>query len=293
MNLTVRDFIFTVAGAVILAFGTAMFILPYNLIIGGVSGAAIIIKSLFNSPYVTEELLVTLFSWVLFFVGLFTLGRDFAKKTLLSTIIYPLSTTLFLSLFRMPWAEEFFGMDFGGAELILAAIFGGALVGVGCALTFLGGGSTGGLDIIALMICKSFPKIRSSVAIFALDALILISGMLVLRNFALALLGITSIFVNAAIIDKIFLGSTKSYTAEIMTQNHDEICKRIIENLQRTATVLDAVGAYSGKNLKLLKVSFNAGEYRDLMNIIKSNDPKAFVNVYRAHEINGEGWHNL
>ena len=293
MKQSVKDTFFTVAGAVILAFGTSVFILPYNLIIGGVSGIAIIIGNISASPFLSEEITVSVLTWALFFLGLFAFGRRFAKKTLISSLLYPLAVSLFLKLGSIPATEEFFNIRLSsgeGAEIILAAIFGGVFVGTGCALTFLGGGSSGGVDILAFLLSRTFKRLRSSVAIFIIDAAIVLVGFLVLRNLALSLLGITSIFISTSLVDRIFLGSERSYAAEIITEREKEINEAVIRELERTTTIFDAVGGYSGRGMKMLKVSFKAREYRTLMNIIRRADSKAFINIYGVHEINGEGW---
>lgn len=291
MNRNARSILLTVAGTVILAFGTAIFILPYELILGGVSGIAIILNHVIDVKFITVDLIVAVLSWAFFFLGLIVLGKNFALKTLLSTLVYPPAISLFTYIYEIPALHGFFDMKLGdGTELLLAALFGGAFIGAGCAVTFLGGGSTGGVDILSFSLCRIFKKLKSSVSIFIIDAVVIAAGLLVFQNLGLSLLGILSIFVSATLVDKIFLGSDKSYVAEIITGKYEQITDAVIKNLDRTTTVIDAVGGYSKKQTKIVIVTFKAAQYAALMNIINTVDPGTFMNVYRVHEINGEGW---
>jgi len=195
-----------IIGTLILAFGTAVFIIPMNIVTGGVSSIAIILGA--TLPILSVDLLITLITWVLFLVGLIILGKDFALKTLLSSVVYPAAISLFLRLCDPSVMNGFFylkGSPHGELSLIVAAMAGGVFVGTGCALTFLGGGSTGGTDIIAFTLCKIFKNAKSAVLIFIIDALTIVLGMLVFGDLVISMLGILSAFIGAIVIDKILL----------------------------------------------------------------------------------------
>lgn len=281
-----------VVGTLALAFGCAIFTIPFNLVTGGVTGIAIIINQ-FTAEFISIDVVIAIITWGLFFMGLLVLGRDFAMKTLISSIIYPIGITLFSTLLSEEVLGGFFLLSKSGYSdiaILLGAVFGGVLVGVGCALTFLGGGSTGGVDIIAFALCRVFKRWKSSVVIFVIDAVTVVIGMFVLRDMTHTLLGITSAFVAALVIDRVFLGQSQAFTAEIVSDNYEEIKRHIIEKMERTATVVDAMGGYSGAPKKMLFVTFSMRQYAELINIINKADKHAFVTVHRAHEINGEGW---
>lgn len=292
--LTVFKNIFlTVAGTVILAAGTAIFVVPFDLVAGGVSGLAIIIKRLIPAEFVTIDLIVTVLTWALFFVGLIVLGRAFAMKTLISSVVYPIGVSLFLKLTDPNVFGGFFSLQssvHSDIALLLGATLGGVLIGAGCAITFLGGGSTGGVDILAFALCKAFKKWKSSVVIFIIDASVVVLGMFIIGEFVLTLLGILSAFISALMVDKVFLGGSRAFIAQIVTDQYDEINARVIERLERTTTIFDATGGYSGRGKKMVMVSFTMSQYADLVSIINKADKYAFVTIHRAHEINGEGW---
>lgn len=287
----VKNISMIVVGTMILAFGTAVFIIPFGLVAGGVSGLSIVINKITGGA-LSVNLLITLFTWALFFVGLFTLGRGFAAKTLLSSTVYPLGIAVFGRLSE----SGFFNLTESGypqTALLLSALFGGITVGAGCALTFLGGGSTGGVDIIAFTVCKYLKKLKSSTAIFVIDAVIVTLGMFASSDIVSVLLGIITAFVSAMAVDKIFLGESRAFAAQIISDKYDDINRAVIERLKRTTTLVDAVGGYSGKPKKMLSVSFTYTQYSELMRIINSCDRTAFVTVHRAHEIGGEGWSSV
>jgi uncharacterized membrane-anchored protein YitT (DUF2179 family) len=276
-----------------LSFGTSVFILPFDLVTGGVSGIAIVLDKILPFEFLSIDIIVTVLTWVLFLLGLFILGKNFAVKTLVSTVIYPLGVSLFIKLTDPSFLNGFFCLqasEYSEISLILATVLGGALVGAGCAVTFIGGGSTGGVDIIAFTVCKIFKRLKSSVVIFAIDATIVALGMFVIGDFVLSLLGILSAFVAAFMVDKVFLGSSKSFIAQIISDNHEKINREIIQRLDRSTTKVSAVGGYTGNEKIMLMVSFKVNQYAELLNIINKADKNAFVTIHQAHEINGEGW---
>ncbi len=286
-----KSILLVIAGTLVLAFGTAVFIIPFDLVVGGISSIAIILNKIL--PFLTIDLLITAVTWTLFFVGLFTLGKGFALKTLISTIIYPIGIALFSRLTDPGVLGGIFDLrtsDYSEISILLAALFGGVLVGAGCALTFLGGGSTGGVDILAFLICRASQKLRSSVVIFCMDAAAVVIGLFIMGDLVITLLGISSAFVAAAVIDKLFLGESKAFIAQIISNNFTEINRCVAEELERTTSILDVEGGYSGEKKKMLMVSFTMDQYNDLMGIISKTDPDAFITIHRAHEINGEGW---
>lgn len=290
-KMILKNILYVISGTVILAFGTAVFIIPFNIVAGGVTGISIIIHKLL--PALRVEVYVAFLTWVLFFFGLVILGKSFALKTLLSTIIYPFALSAFSKLLAPDVMNGFFNLSLGSYSeiaIILSSLFGGVFVGTGCAITFLGGGSTGGADIIALSICKYLKKAKSSVVIFLIDSLAIISGMFVLKNFVISLLGIASAFISATVIDKVFLGESKAFVAQIITDNYENINTAVIEKLKRTTTILNVTGGFSKKEKKMIMVSFSMSEYALLTGIIKTYAPDAFISIHRAHEINGNGW---
>ena len=289
----IKKIALVVIGTLILSFSTAVFIVPHNLVVGGISGIAIIIENIIKSKYITVDVLISLLAWSAFVLGIIFLGKAFSIKTLISTLIYPFGVSLFSKLLNPEFLGGIFNLSasqYSEISVILASVFGGTLVGVGCSLAFLGGGSTGGIDIIAFIICKFVKRARSSKVIFIIDATTIVLGLLIIKDLVVTLLGIVSALISSLVIDRLFLSESKAFTAQIISENYDKINKKINEKLHRTTSILNIKGGYSGLDKKMLMVTFSLNQYNELINIIKTSDEKAFVTIQRAHEINGLGW---
>ena len=287
-----KNILMIIFGTAVISFGTAIFLVPFDLVTGGISGLGIVLKEMLPFDF-SIDFYLTLLTWGLFFLGLIFLGSGFALKTLLSTIFYPMLFSMFYNLVEYRVLNGLFVLqnsEYHDIAVLVAALLGGAFTGAGCAITFKAGGSSGGVDILAFLLSKVFKKVKSSYIIFTIDAVIVILGIFIIEDLVLSFLGISSALVCSAVIDKIFLGGDDGYVAQIVTDSSDEICQGIINILDRTATIVDAVGAYSKKPKKMIIVSFSMREYSDLMGIINREDPMAFMTISRVHENHGEGW---
>lgn len=292
MMSMLKNFALVVVGTLILAFGCAIFVVPFNLVTGGVTGISIIINDVIKGA-IPIDYVIAIITWGLFFLGLIFLGWDFAIKTLVSSLVYPFAISLFLMLVSPDVLGGIFDLttsSHANIALIISSLFGGLCVGTGCAITFLGGGSTGGVDIIAFILCKWFKKWKSSTVIFIIDATTVVLGLFVIKDLILTLLGIISAWIAAMVIDKIFIGSEKAFTAQIVSDKYEELNLAIREEVRRTTTMFVAHGGYSGDPKTVLSVTFTMPQYATLMSVIKRIDSSAFVSISRAHEINGEGF---
>ena len=288
--IQLKNLALVVLGTLVLAFGCAVFVVPFDLVTGGVTGLSIVIDHIIHSA-IPIDLLIGIITWGLFFLGLFFLGRDFAIKTLASTIIYPLAISLFMKMISPDFLGGIFYLDTSSdLALIISALFGGLCIGTGCALTFLGGGSTGGVDIIAFIFCKYVKRWKSSTVIFVVDATAVVLGLFVIGDLIHTLLGVISAWICAMVIERIFIGSGQAFTAQIVSDKDQELNMAIREEVRRTTTIYTAKGGYSGEEKTMLSVTFTMRQYPNVMSVIKRIDPTAFVSITRAHEINGEGF---
>lgn len=298
-------FIFVIVGTLVIAFGGTAFLLPTNINAGGLSGIGIVAKNLFigseEGKLFCYNITIAVASIILWVLGLIFLGKDFALKTLLSTIVYPLGNALFT---LVPGIKDFTNSIYdlfvsGGAattgDLILLGAFGGTFVGVGVSITFLAGGSSGGVDVLSFIIEK-FLHIKQSIGTFFIDGSIIGTGIiisLVNRNQELlkaSMGGIVTAILTALIIEIMYISTQKSYQADIISSKWEEISKYAQDNLGRGATIYHAQGGYKGEERVMLRVVFDATQYNQLRNYISKVDPHAFVTFTRTNATYGEGF---
>jgi len=285
----VKRCLLVVLGSFILGFGSGLFLVPYDIIAGGVTGISIIINHYF--PQVNISILIMIVNWVFFFIGWIFLGHGFAAKTIISAVVYPLSVMVGSWLFNHGFSlgDPTQVISNGSISLILASVFGGALVGLGVALTFKGGGSTGGVDVIILIFNK-FTPIKASYISFFIDATVILIGFVV-NSFDMILLGIVSCFISSIMINK-FFDSEHNVVVNVISSKYKEINSFVLEKLDRGSTIIQAIGGYSANEQVMLQIVLNYREYYLLEEIIAKVDPKAFVYMTQAYSVKGEGFKN-
>ncbi len=282
-----------IVGTALIALGASVFQVPFDLVAGGISGIAIVLVRL-SPSYLTEEIFIGVMSWGFFAVGALVFGKSFAAKTFVSALIYPPAFSLFSALSSSNAFGGIFTVaptEHPDAALVVASVFGGIVIGTGVALAFLGGGSTGGVDVIALLISKHYKRITSARAMLIIDALVILVGAFLIGDLVISLLGIVSAFTSSVVTERIFGNGKKAFAANIVTDKAEAVSLAVIEKTKRTTTLVECVGGYSGEKKGLLMVTFDITEYSALLSAVLCADERAFVVIHRAHEINGEGWH--
>ena len=297
----ISNYIAVILGTFLLAFGSVIFLEKSNLVAGGVSGIAIVVQHAIRLglkdmtirvyDYIVYGLMVIF--WVL---GLIFLGKDFALKTLLSSVLYIGFTALFFRVqFFDQLADKFAGLDLDenarAGNLILCGVFGGVFVGGGVALTFVGGGSTGGVDVLQILMAKYW-RIKESIGGFLLDAVVIAVGMGVMQMWIPALCGILSSFVVAVLIEIVYIKGQTAYQVDIISDKWEEISRYAQDELERGATIIHAEGGYKGEKRVILRVVFDQRQYEKIREYIASVDPKAFVTFTQTNAVFGEGFKN-
>ena len=280
--------ILVIFGSFLLAIGTAIFLTRLSIVSGGLSGIAIIIQRFVSFQIV--DIVVFAGTAIFWIIGLFLIGKEFSFKTLLSSIVYPLFLSLFL---RVPWFIEVASSIAGKGEVgnvLLCGLFAGVFVGSGVGITFLGKGSTGGVDVLIYLLAKK-TKVRESIWSFIVDgSIILISMFVIPDNWINSLVGIISAFVSALMIELIYNGNMSSYQADIISKEWEKISKFAQDELLRGATIIHAQGGYQGEERIILRVVFEKRQFDKLSKYIASVDPKAFVTYTQAKAVYGEGF---
>ena len=279
-------------GCALLAFGDAVFFTPFEIVSGGAVSFGIIIAHFAGDNVLINDIVVAVFQVGFFFLGLFTLGKKFSAHTLLATIAYPLFYTLF---FRFGIGQGITAslMAIRPEEptvvLLLAGIFGAVFGGTGCALTFLGDGSTGGFDILTFLISK-YTNIKEGVSSFAIDAVTILLGLLVFQDYVGIMVGIISAFVAALLIQYIYVQGNSCLIVDIISIKYEEIADYIHDSMDHATTLVDTVGGYTGENRRMIRVIIYRREQKELTDFIASVDPRAFVSFITAKAINGKGF---
>ena len=283
----VNNYVAIILGTFLLAFGSVIFLTKAELVAGGVSGIAIIIQH-FVSVQIYDYLVAAL-TVLFWFIGLIFLGKDFALKTALSSLLYIGFTFLFKRVvFFDELAKTFAGEQLAG-NLILCGIFGGVFIGGGVAITFLGGGSSGGIDVVQLLLSK-YTGIKESVSGFLIDGIIILVGMFSMQLWVQSLCGILSSFVTAALIEIVYIKNQTAYQVDIISDKWEEISRYAQDELERGATIIRAEGGYKGEERVILRVVFDRFQYEKIKKYIASVDPKAFVTYTQTNAVFGEGF---
>lgn len=286
------NYFLVILGTFLLAFGSVIFLTECELVAGGISGIAIIIQH-FVDLQIYDYLVaaLTVFFWL---IGLIFVGKDFALKTALSSVTYIGFTFLLKRVdFFTELAQTFAGTIDGGdievGNYILCGLFGGVFVGAGVAVTFLGGGSTGGVDVLQVLIKKIF-GIKESIGSFLIDGLVIVVGMIAMRLWVPALCGILSSFVTAVLIEVVYIRNQTSYQVDIISDQWKKISEFAQSELERGVTIIHAQGGYKGEERIILRIVFDKTQYDKIRDYIASVDPKAFITFTQTNAVYGEGF---
>ncbi len=293
-----RNYSLVLLACVVLSFGDAAFITPCNIISGGVASIGIIANHYLEPllGFDTNSMVVAIVQVVLLIVGFLILGKEFAMKTAFASLVYPAIFALFMwldignALGLSVMYERVASGDVGYS--ILAGLFGGALVGTGVALGYLGNGSTGGLDVISGIIAK-YNDVKQDVSGFIIDATLVIVGIFVYRNIVSGLIGILSAFACALAVQYIYISLNSYVIVDIISDKVEEIKTYIHQEMEHATTIVDVEGGYTGEKRTMIRVVIYHEEQAELRQLVADVDPKAFMSITTAKAINGEGFEPL
>lgn len=298
-------------GSVIMAFGFVFFINPYNIVPGGVYGASIVLHNLF--PTIQVGTFGYMFDIPLLILSVVLLGAKLGARTIAVALLTPLLMNV-MSLLAYPTEEALHSLDpvqlAGGIldlsdHLILTVIIGGVLIGIGNGTVVRNRATTGGTDIVAMILQKYF-HVPFSKGIFFADASVVCFGLVVIGfgvgsaeditepSVYLSLYSLITIFIVSRVIAFVLNGSKNDKLIFVISDNKMlDLHKFIIEDLNRSATYIKSSGLYSGADKEMLFMVVSYKEVRKLKFKIKEADPKAFVVVTDAYDAFGEGWKPL
>lgn len=269
---------FIVVGTFIMALGFVLFISPYKLAPGGVYGIAIILHHLFGFPIGISGLLMDI---PLTIIGIRILGPRFGIKTIFGFVLL----SGFITLLEFTWGYE----PLVEGDALLSSIFGGVLVGLGLGLVFKSRASSGGSDIIAMIIAK-YTKLPVGQLLIFVDAAIVLLGLVAFEDWKIPLYSWIVIFITGKMVDIVMQGISYDKTIFIISDKHEVIRDKILNDLQRGGTLIQAKGMYNGEEKQMIFTVVNRREMAILQNFIYKEDPNAFMTVIDANEIIGNGF---
>ena len=281
MKRSVRDELFNIlliaAGLILATLGYRLYLIPNNVAPGGFTGIGQIVNHLV--PAVGVGLVNLLLNVPLFLVSLRSMGLGFGLRSLLSSV----ALSLMLDYLPVPAMTD---------DVLLSAVFGGVLCGAGFGLVLRGHATTGGSDMLASIVHRHVPALKVSVCLFAVDATVVIDSGFVFDASA-AMYALISVFVMNVVMDQVLEGPGLARSHIIITNHGDEMAERILKELDRGVTAIEARGMYSGEGRTMLLCVVSRLEAVRLRSIVYSVDPRAFVIVQNVHEALGEGFKEL
>ncbi len=275
-----KNLVLLLVGILIYDIGTHAFVEPAQVAPGGAIGVALLVNHLTNLPIGMMTMATNI---PLLILAWFYLSRRFAVTTAVTTAL----SSLVLDVLVAPLCPVYIGDRF------LCSLYGGVVIGVGMALIFLAGTTTGGSDILGYLLQKKRPQMSIGRALLLVDGIVLVVSIFVFGNIDAALFGLVTLFAQTKVIDGIIYGGEVSTMATVVTKNPEAIAERVIVDLDRSATLLKAQGAYSKEDTTLLLCTVRKSQFPRLKRIIYEVDPDAFMMATETSEVLGFGFKEL
>ena len=267
-----------IVGTFILVMSVEFFIIPYRILSGGVAGIAVALKPFFH---IDETVFANVLTVALLIVGRVLLGREFAMDTILSSVCYPVFTTILAKVYPLIPIT---------IPQTLASFYAGLLGGIGIGIVMRAGASTGGMDVPPLILNK-LTGMKVSTGVVITDTLTVLLGVAA-YGISAALIGLVSVFASGFAIDKVLsLGAgAQAKSVQIISDRWQELVRAIDEELARDVTLIHGEGGYQNAPKMVILVVVSSRQYNRLTEIIHRIDDKAFTITTDASDMHGEGF---
>lgn len=273
----IKESIGMIVGCILISVALNMFFSPHTIAPGGLSGLSVVLSKVSG---LSVSAIMLIMGIPLIFFSIKILDTKNAIKTLIGMLLLSLCISLTSSLSQVSVTDD----------VLLAAITGAILLGLGLGVVFSVDGSTGGTDLIALMINKAIPSIPLSKCLVCIDGLVVMSSGIVNKNLETALYSAISLYVIVKMIDFIISGFNYSKCFIIITNEEEKLKEAIVNDIKRGITILDGRGGYTDSSKSVLIVAVNKKQEVHMKKLIKNVDKNAFIIVSKAHEVFGEGF---
>ena len=272
----IKEYLLITIGVALTAIALEYFFFPCDIAAGGVSGIGLVVNKVSG---LDTSIVVLVLNILLFILAFIVLGKSFGAKSIYATVM--------LSVFM--WIiEKILKPGILTENMFLASVFGSILLGMGAAIVFHQGASTGGTSIIAAIISK-FTPIGIGISVLLTDSFVCLLAISVF-GVDKGLFGFFSVILIGLIIDKFIDGFNTCKQVFIITSKEKEIVNHIIKNIDRGCTVLNGNGGYTGSDVKIIYTVLSSSEFIALKKDVKEIDPDAFLTVNESTEVLGKGF---
>ncbi|MDP4281074.1 MAG: YitT family protein [Bacteroidota bacterium] len=276
-----KSYTLIAVGTFLVSIGYVMFISPNKIVPGGIYGISIMLHYLLGTPL---GLTALVFNIPLTLIGTKLLGPRFGTKTVVAFVL----TSIYVDLLYYFYGSK----PLVPGETLVSCIFGGLFIGIGVAMTFKAKATSGGSDVIA-MILQKYTRLPSGQLMMFVDSTIVVISLFVFGDWRIPLFSWITIFVTGKVIDITLNGFSYDKTLFIISDKHEEIRNSIINDLKRGGTFLWGQGMYNRDNKQIIFTVLNPRELYMLEEYINRIDPQAFIAVLEAYEILGKGFKSL
>lgn len=286
-----KSYLWIISGSIITALAINIFLVPYKIAPGGVTGIATVIYYLSNGRFPVGVTMLAL-NIPLFIGGIRFIGGRFAVRTLFSTILLSVIIDLsepFTNIFVMNNLVSP-GSSVSTPDFLLYSIFGGFFMGAGLGLVFRSGATTGGTDLAARIVNHFMPHFTMGQILLFIDSCVILLAAAAFNSFQLGLYAIASLFISSKVIDAILEGVNFAKAVYIISDKSEEIAQRVMAELDRGVTGLKGKGMYTGTDKNVLYCILQRGQLPELKEIVKETDRSAFVILTDVREVLGEGF---
>lgn len=271
----VRDYIKITAGAFLMGIALSVFLVPFRIAPGGISGLSTVIHYMIG---IKVSYLILIINIPIFIIGILKLKKGFLVKSLYGTMMLSFA------------AEAAAFLNPPTSDALISSIFGGGIMGLGIATVLSTGGTTGGTDVLVMVLRKAFPNLSVGRLYLIIDgAVIAVSGITSLR-WDTVFYSLTALLVSTYVTDTMIEGFNSVRLVYIISDMNRQICDEIYQSLNRGVTALESKSMYSGKERKTLMCVIRKRQLIELKKIIRDTDPNAFVVVCDAKEVTGNGF---
>lgn len=277
---TLKDYFYITSGSFLTALGLDLCLIPNKLVEGGISGLSTILHYLIHVPV---GITMLFFNLILFFLAFKIMGSSFGIKSIYSTVILSILVDLLYYIIPSAWVIR---------NPNVAVIFGAFLTGIGIGIVLSRNASTGGTDIIAMIVNK-LTGFSTGWALLITDFIItLFAGISFGKE--IGIYSLIAVIINSFVIDQVLMGVTSSFEIMIVTRKGKEIAERILKDIGRGVTILEGEGAFTHKRREILWVIVRTRkEFINLKKLVKEEDSKAFISVKTTKEVLGEGFKRI